>query len=334
MKSRINIGLVGVGRMGIAYAGYLAWRVPGAQLYAISDVIEDSLESARVRFGVPKTYRDYHELVADPAVDAVVVMTPTRQHKGVVLAAAAAGKPIFCEKPISLAMDEALEMQAAVERNGVFFQLGFMRRFDAGYRAAKNKIQEGVIGKPCVFKSTSNDKVRPNLDYLRPENSGGLFVDMGIHDFDLARWFVGEVATVFSSGGVLAHPEMESIGDWDNSITNLRFANGCIGVVSLSRSGVYGYGIHTEIMGTEGTIQIGYDRETPILVMTRDAVSHDTIPGFYERFEDAYIGQLADFVESLRTGRPPSVTFEDGIAAQRVAIAATVSAREDRAVGL
>ena len=269
MKSRINIGLVGVGRMGIAYAGYLAWRVPGAQLYAISDVIEDSLESARVRFGVPKTYRDYHELVADPAVDAVVVMTPTRQHKGVVLAAAAAGKPIFCEKPISLAMDEALEMQAAVERNGVFFQLGFMRRFDAGYRAAKNKIQEGVIGKPCVFKSTSKDKVRPNLDYLRPENSGGLFVDMGIHDFDLARWFVGEVATVFSSGGVLAHPEMESIGDWDNSITNLRFANGCIGVVSLSRSGVYGYGIHTEIMGTEGTIQIGYDRETPILVMTR-----------------------------------------------------------------
>jgi predicted dehydrogenase len=207
-----------------------------------------------------------------------------------------------------------------------------MRRFDAGYAAAKKKIDEGAIGKLCVFKSTSKDKERPSVDYLRPENSGGLFIDMGIHDFDLARWFMGDVASVYSTGGVLAYPEMNGIGDWDNAITNLRFRNGCIGVVHLSRNGVYGYGIHTEIAGTGGTIQIGYDRETPMRLMTKDTISHDTVPGFYERFEDAYIVQLQDFVRNLAEGRPPPITIDDGIAAQRIALAATQSAQENRVV--
>jgi scyllo-inositol 2-dehydrogenase (NAD+) len=223
-------------------------------------------------------------------------------------------------------------MKEAVAKSGVFFQLGFMRRFDAGYAAAKKKIEAGAIGKPCVFKSTSKDKERPSVDYLRPENSGGLFIDMGIHDFDLARWFIGEVASVYSTGGVLAYPEMEGIGDWDNAISNLRFHNGCIGMVSLSRNGVYGYGIYTEIVGTEGTIQIGYDRETPILVMKKDSIAHDTVPGFYERFENAYIVQLQDFVANLRHDRAPPITVDDGIAAQKIALAATESARTHQVV--
>jgi scyllo-inositol 2-dehydrogenase (NAD+) len=332
MKSKLNIGLVGVGRMGIAYARYLASRVPGATLYAVSDVRADAAESTRAQFNATKAYTNYHDLVNDPAVDAVVVMTPTKLHKEVVIAAARARKPIFCEKPLSLSIDDAKLMQAEVMKSGVFFQLGFMRRFDAGYAAAKKKIEAGAIGKPCVFKSTSKDKERPSVDYLRPENSGGLFIDMGIHDFDLARWFIGDVASVYSTGGVLAYPEMDGIGDWDNAITNLRFKNGCIGLVNLSRNGIYGYGIHTEIVGTEGTIQIGYDRETPVLLMTKDTISHDTIPGFYERFENAYIVQLQDFVRNLTEGRPTPITIDDGIAAQAIALAATQSAQENRVV--
>jgi inositol 2-dehydrogenase len=332
MKSKLNIGLVGVGRMGIAYARYLASRVPGATLYAVSDVRADAAESTRAEFGATKAYTNFNDLVADKTVDAVVVMTPTKLHKDVVLAAARARKPIFCEKPLALSLEDAQAMQAAVAKSGVFFQLGFMRRFDAGYAAAKKQIDAGAIGKPCVFKSTSKDKERPSVDYLRPENSGGLFIDMGIHDFDLARWFVGDVATVYSTGGVLAYPEMEGIGDWDNAITNLRFKNGCIGMVNLSRNGVYGYGIHTEIVGTEGTIQIGYDRETPVLVMKKDTISHDTVPGFYERFENAYIAQLQDFVQNLTLGRQPPITVDDGIAAQKIALAATKSAQENRVV--
>lgn len=318
--------------MGVAYARYLASRVPGAAVHAVSDVRPEAAEAARAECGAAKAYIDFNALVHDPAVDAVVVMTPTKLHKDVVIAAAGAGKSIFCEKPLSLALDDAEAMQNAVAKSGVFFQLGFMRRFDAGYAAAKKKIEAGAIGKPCVFKSTSKDKERPSVDYLRPENSGGLFIDMGIHDFDLARWFMGDVASVYSSGGVLAYPEMQGIGDWDNAIATLRFKNGCIGSVTLSRNGVYGYGIYTEIVGTEGTIQIGYDRETPVLLMTRDGIAHDTVPGFYERFENAYITQLQDFVRNLVQGRKPAITIADGIAAQKIALAATRSAQEDRVI--
>ncbi len=332
MKTKLNIGLVGVGRMGVAYARYLAQRVPGATLYAVSDVRLEAAEAARAEFGAAKAYADFNELVNDASVDAVVVMTPTKLHKDVVVAAAAARKPIFCEKPLALGLADAEAMKAAVERSGVFFQLGFMRRHDAGYAAAKKKIDAGEIGRPCVFKSTSKDRERPSVDYLRPENSGGLFIDMGIHDFDLARWFMGDVASVYSTGGVLAYPEMAGIGDWDNAISNLRFRSGCIGVVTLSRNGVYGYGIHTEIVGTEGTIQIGYDRETPLLVLRKGEIAHDTIPGFYERFENAYIAQLQDFVRNLTEGRPSPITCDDGIAAQKVALAATKSAQENRVV--
>ena len=332
MKSKLNVGLVGVGRMGIAYARYLATRVPGAALYAVSDVRADAAESTRAQFAAARAYTDFNDLISDPAVDAVVVMTPTKLHKEVVLAAAHAGKPTFCEKPLSLSLADAELMRAAVVKSGVFFQLGFMRRFDAGYAAAKARIAAGAIGKPCVFRSTSKDKERPSVDYLRPENSGGLFIDMGIHDFDLARWFMGDVASVYSTAGVLAYPEMDGIGDWDNAITNLRFTNGCIGAVTLSRNGVYGYGIYTEIVGTEGTIQIGYDRETPILVMKKDTIAHDTVPGFYERFENAYILQLQDFVQNLAAQRSPPITVEDGIAAQKIALAATRSAQENRVV--
>lgn len=334
LSTKLNVGQVGAGRMGVAYARYLASRVPGATLYAVSDVRLEAAETARAECGAAKAYSDYNDLVNDKNVDAVVVMTPTKLHKEVVIAAARAGKPIFCEKPLSLALADAQEMKAAVAQSGVFFQLGFMRRFDAGYAAAKKKIDAGAIGKPCVFKSTSKDKERPSVDYLRPENSGGLFIDMGIHDFDLARWFMGDVASVYSTGGVLAYPEMDGIGDWDNAISNLRFKNGCIGVVSLSRNGVYGYGIYTEIVGTEGTIQIGYDRETPLLVMKKDIICHDTVPGFYERFEDAYITQLQNFVDNLRHERSPPITLEDGIAAQRIALAATRSAQENVVVAV
>lgn len=332
MKSTINLGLVGLGRMGQAYARYLSARVPGAVLHAVSDVRVDAAEAVRAECGAAKAYANFHDLVADPQIDAVVVMTPTKLHRDVVVAAAQAGKAIFCEKPLSLALDDAAVMKTAVERSGVFFQLGFMRRFDAGYAAAKKKIDAGAIGKLCVFKSTSKDKERPPIDYLRPENSGGLFIDMGIHDFDLARWYMGDVKSVYSSGGILAYPEMQGTGDVDNSLTNLTFTSGCIGMVSLSRNGVYGYGIHTEIVGTEGTIQIGYDRETPMVLMTNNSISHDTIPGFYERFENAYIVQLQDFVQNLLHGRPAPITCDDGIAAQKIAFAATRSLHENRVI--
>lgn len=330
MNKPINIGVIGLGRLGSQYARYFNSRIPGARLYAVSDLQPGVAQAVGAETGAAKTYRDYHELLADPAVDAVVVMTPTKFHGEAVIAAAGAGKAIFCEKPLTLDVNEGRAMEQAVAKAGVFFQLGFMRRFDKAYAAAKRKIEQGVIGTPVVFKSTSKDQFPPPLDYLRPENSGGLFIDMGIHDFDLARWYMGEVQSVYSAGGALAYPEIKGVGDVDNGLTTLHYASGNIGIVSLSRSGIYGYGIETEIVGTEGTIKIGYDRETAILVMTENLVAHDSVPGFYERFEQAYVTQLQNFVENVREQRASPIVCADGIAAQKIAIAATKSLHSGR----
>jgi scyllo-inositol 2-dehydrogenase (NAD+) len=214
-------------------------------------------------------------------------------------------------------------MKDAVTRAHSFLQMGFMRRFDAGYAAAKMKIEEGAIGTPIVFKSSSRDPYRPSLEYANPKSSGGMISDMGIHDFDLARWFMGEAATVSAVGGTLAFPELNEVGDIDNAIITMKFASGSIGEVDLSRSGLYGYDIFGEIMGTKGTLRIGYLRETPLFVMTKNQVAHDTVPFFMERFHDAYPAQLQNFLDNVRDGRQPPITIDDGIGALRIALAAT-----------
>jgi len=332
MSKKLGIGVIGLGRLGSAYAKYFTGRIAGATLVAVSDVIESTVTSLAAELGVSKHYVRYQDLIADEEVEGVVIVSPTSTHKEVVLEAAKRGLPIFCEKPLSISVAEARAMLRTVEQTGVFFQMGFMRRFDKGYVGAKRKIVEGVIGTPVLFKSSSRDPYRPSLEYLDPAHSGGLLIDCGIHDLDLARWYMGEIASVFSIGGTLAYPEMKAIGDIDNALTSLYFASGSLGVIDLSRNGVYGYDIRTEILGTEGTLKIGYLRETPILVMTKDGITHDTVPYFTERFEQAYITQLQDFVNNVLQGKPPAVTCADGVAALQASAAATLSFKENRPV--
>jgi len=332
MSKRIGVGVIGLGRLGSSYAKYFHGRIDGATLVAVSDVSEAAVTSIATDLDVSKSYINYQDLISADEVEAVVVVSPTSTHKEIVLAAAKQGKAIFCEKPLSISLDKARVMCEAVQQSGVFFQMGFMRRFDKGYVAAKSKIEAGGIGTPVVFKSSSRDPYRPSLEYLDPAHSGGLLVDCGIHDLDLARWFMGEIASVYSIGGTLAYPEMKTIDDIDNAITSLCFESGALGVIDLSRNGVYGYDIRTEILGTAGTVKIGYLRETPILMMTKDGINHDTVPYFTERFEQAYITQLQDFVNNLLQGKPPSVTCADGVAALQASAAATLSFKENRPV--
>src|SRR3990172_6811192 len=332
MSRGLGIGVVGLGRLGSSYAKYFAGRITGANLVALSDVNELALKSLAVQLGVSKGYARYQDLIADEDVEGVVIVSPTSTHKEIVLEAAKRGVPIFCEKPLSISLQEARGMLRGVEQSGVFFQMGFMRRFYKCYVAAKHKIDEGTIGPPVLFKSSSRDPYRPSLEYLDPAHSGGLFVDCGIHDLDLAILFMGDIASVYSIGGTLAYPEMKQIGDIDNAITSLYFTSGALGVIDLSRNGVYGYDIRTEILGTEGTLKIGYLRETPILLMTKDGITHDTVPYFTERFEQAYVTQLQDFVDNVLKGKPPTVTCADGVAALQASAAATLSFKENRPV--
>jgi scyllo-inositol 2-dehydrogenase (NAD+) len=328
---RLNVGVIGLGRLGRVYARDLAGRVPETRLVAVADPLGNLAKEIAEEFDVAKSFTDPLALIDEPTVDAIVIVTPTHLHREHVIAAANSGKPTFCEKPPALSLAEVQQMKDAIAKSGVFFQMGFMRRFDPGYAAAKKQIEGGRIGQPLVFKATSRDPFRPSLEYANPASSGGMLLDMGIHDFDLARWFMGDVKSVFAIGATIAYPELATVGDIDNAITSLTFTSGKLGVVDLTRSGIYGYDISTEILGLEGTIRIGYLRETPIMVMTKaNGVSHDTVPYFMERFRDAYTNQLQNFAQNVLKSQPAPVTIDDGMEALRVGIAAT-RARESGA---
>ena len=333
LNKKINVGLIGVGRMGAIYATDLVYRVPGAHLVAASDTDPAAMNTV-AELGVQKWYPHYQDLIADQEVDAVAIVTPTSSHCEIALEAARAGKAIFCEKPLSISLADARVTAQAIADSGAFFYMGFMRRFDRGYRAAKEKLDQGAIGKAVTFKASSRDPFRPSLEYLDPKHSGGIMIDMGIHDIDLARWFMGEIKSVYAIGGVLSYPEVSEVGDIDNAIITLTFENGALGVIDLTRKGVYGYDIRTEILGTDATLKIGYLRETPITLSNKDGVTHDVVPYFMQRFEHAYIDQLKDFIECLANDREPSIKCADGIAALEVAVAATQSYKDNRPVSL
>jgi len=322
-KGRLAIGLIGAGRLVRVYALDLASRIAETKLVAIADPVETVAKEVAAEFDVPRHYADPLALIDDPAVDAIVIVSPTHTHRELVIAAASRKKATFCEKPPALSLEEVAEMQEAVSSSGMFLQMGFMRRFDAGYASAKRQIEEGRIGTPLVFKSTSRDPFRPSLEYANPKSSGGMLLDMGIHDFDLARWFMGAVRTVSTIGATIAYPELATVGDIDNAVASLTFASGKLGVVDLSRSGIYGYDISTEILGLEGTLKIGYLRETPVMLMTKNSVAHDTVPYFMERLRDAYTTQLQNFAQNVQQGRPAPITIEDGMEALRIGVAAT-----------
>ncbi len=321
----VQVGLVGLGRLGRIYAGHLAGTIHETRLAAAADPDPETFGFVAERWPETRLYTEPEELIQDPSVEAVVIVSPTRTHRRIAEAALLAGKPVFCEKPLSVTLGDSIALQKLVKESDALFQMGFMRRYDPGYVAARTKLDEGTLGRSVMFKSSSRDPYRPSLDYLNPESSGGLFVDMGIHDFDIALWFMGPVSEVFSTGGVLVYPEIEELGDIDNAVVSLQFESGAIGQVDLSRNGIYGYDIRTEILGTKGTVRIGYLRETPIKVLTENCVSHDTVPYFPQRFEDAYRLQLTDFALNVSHQRRPRIQVEDGVEALRVALAARKS---------
>lgn len=317
----VGIGVIGLGRMGRVYAGFVAAQLHSAALVAVSDPQESVLAQYSV-----ETYQDYRALLANPKVQAVIVTTPTHTHREVVMAAAEAGKAIFCEKPTALSLRETDIMLDAVDKARVPFQVGFMRRFDRAYVEAKRQIDAGVIGQPVTVRSVSRDPFRTSLEYANPAVSGGLIIDMGIHDFDVVRWLMGDdVTRVYTETAALVYPELTTVNDVDNAQIALRFSKGGIGNIEVSRTARYGYDIRAEVIGTEGALQVGYLQETAVLTMTSAGVRHDVVPHFPQRFGPAYTAQVASFAESVREGKPPLVTAADARAALQSAIAATRS---------
>ncbi|MFN8418578.1 MAG: Gfo/Idh/MocA family oxidoreductase [Anaerolineae bacterium] len=331
--TKIGIGVIGLGRMGQVYGYHAAHQVESAKLVAVAEPRQVVAETFSSRVGGVTVYADYHDLLNDPAVNAVIITTPTSTHHEIVLAAAAAGKAIFCEKPTSLSLASTDEMIAAVEKAGVIFQVGFMRRFDRACAAAKKRIEEGVIGRPVTIRSIGRDPYRTSLEYADPNISGGLIVDMGIHDFDLIRWLMNDdVDRVYSEAASLVYPELLTVGDVDNAMIVLKFKQGGLGNVEVSRTAIYGYDIQCEIIGSEGTLQVGYLQETPLLVLNKAGVTHDVVPHFPQRFGPAYVAQIEHFIDCLVSGKQPLVTAHDARKALQIGLAAALSQREERVV--
>lgn len=328
--AKIGIGVIGLGRMGRVYANFVAGQLEDAELVAVSDPQPSVLAQYSVT-----TAEDYTVLLADPHVDAVIVTTPAHTHREIVIAAAQAGKAIFCEKPTALTLRETDEMIAAVNSAGVLLQIGFMRRFDRAYSEAKRQIDAGAIGTPVMIRSIGRDPYRTSLEYADPSVSGGLIVDMGIHDFDVVRWLTGdEIQRVYAETAALVYPELTTVGDVDNAQITLKFESGGLGNIEVSRTAKYGYDIRGEVVGTEGALQIGYLQETAVLTLTKAGVRHDVVPHFPERFGPAYTAQIAAFVTCVRDGKPPAVTAQDARAALQAAIAATRSQHTGQVVAV
>ncbi|MFL5761809.1 MAG: inositol 2-dehydrogenase [Thermomicrobiales bacterium] len=333
MGNRIRVGLIGAGRIGRRHAQTLANLIPQAELALIADASSDAARETAESVRVENWTTDPYSVIGDESIKAVVIASSTDTHSPFIIAAARAGKDVFCEKPIALdleATDAALE---AVEQSGVRLQIGFQRRFDKGFRRAKQLIDEGAIGKVEAIRDTMRDPSPVSRDYIA--TSGGLYRDMVIHNFDNVRWLVGaDVSEIFAMGAVLVDPMFQEFGDIDTSVVSLRFENGALGTIDNSRRSGFGYDVRTEIFGSQGAVFVGYSRDTPLLHLTQDGVKSDHVHWFLERFDDAYVEELQDFVKVIVENRQPSVTGVDARAAMAMAYAAEASRREQRLIQL
>ncbi len=335
MPALVKIGVIGLGRMGRLYTRMLTTQINGVRLHAVAEVNGSAQSQVVDELSVSHAFADSSELIALPELDAVVITTPTNTHRDLVIAAAEAGKAIFCEKPLALTLEETRVALESVARAQVPLQVGFMRRFDAAYQKAKTSIDSGQIGYPVTFKSLSRDPFCPQPEYADPAKSGGLILDMAIHDFDLARWLMSsEVERVTAEGTTLVCKVLETVGDIDNAVINLRFMSGALGNVEVSRNAFYGYDIRTEVLGSEGAVMVGVHQHTPVLLLTRAGAQYDTTPYLMERFGDAYRTQLQHFIDCLTHGRPPLVSGADALAAYEIGVAATRSYQTGRSVAI
>jgi myo-inositol 2-dehydrogenase/D-chiro-inositol 1-dehydrogenase len=330
MSNRIQVGLVGTGRIGQIHARTLA-MMPGAELVALTDINRESARACAAAFGVPSVADNYRALLDDKTIQAVIICSSTDTHAPFITQAAEAGKHIFCEKPIAADLDKIDAALAAVERAGVRLMIAFNRRFDANHRRIKQAIESGEIGVPHRLHIVSRDPAPPPIDYIKV--SGGLFFDMTIHDFDMARFLLGDVDEVYAAGGVMVDPRIGAAGDIDTAVITLKFTSGALGTIENSRQAVYGYDQRVEVFGSKGTARSENWYPNAVTVSTAQSVARDLPLNFFlERYLGSYQAEMEAFVRCLSDGTRPPVTGADGRAPVVIAMAALKSYHENRPV--
>ena len=329
----VNLGIIGAGRIGRVHAKALTTAVPNARVLAIADIFEEAVKAAAAEYGIPDYSTKPAELIESSALDAIVIGSSTDTHVPFIIAAAQAGKQIFCEKPIAHdlpAIDAALD---AVAANGVKLQIGFNRRFDNNHMRLKRAIENGEIGEPHTMTIISRDPAPPPIAYI--EVSGGLMMDMMIHDFDMCRFLLGEVEEVFAVGDVKVDPAIGEAGDIDTAKVMLRFENGVIGTIENSRQAVYGYDQRVEVFGSGGAAQTGNVYANALTISDAGSVRRDPpLHFFMERYIDSYVNEMVAFVDAVENDRPVPVTGNDGRVPVVMAMAGMRSIQENRPVKL
>jgi len=328
----IRVGVIGTGRIGKLHIEHLAQNIPEADLVALCSLDRPSMDSLAEQFNVAEAVDDYTELLADSEIDAVLITSATNTHVEISQAAAKAGKHIFCEKPIALDLEDIDETLAIVEEAGVKFQVGFQRRFDASFMRVREAVASGKIGEPHILRITSRDPGPPPIEYIKV--SGGIFLDMMIHDFDMARYLIGdEVVEIYATGGVRVDPAIGEAGDIDTAIITGRFQSGVIATIDNSREAAYGYDQRVEVFGSKGMVTAA-NPLTDTVAFSGSEGTHTALPPYFfvERYKAAYLSELQAFFRCIQEGTPPPVTGKDGRVPVVMGLAALKSLRENRPV--
>lgn len=330
---KLNVGIIGAGRIGQVHAKSITYHIPQAKIVAISDIYYEGAKRVAESLGIPNAYEDYHEILNNPEIDAVLICSSTDTHANIAVEAAEAGKHIFCEKPVDLTVAKIKKVIAAVEKAGVKLQIGFNRRYDHNFAEIKRLANDGKLGKLQTIKITSRDPEPPSIDYVKV--SGGIFLDMTVHDFDMARFIGGEVEEVYANAAVTVDEAIGEAGDVDTALIALKFKNGAIGVIDNCRKACYGYDQRLEVFGTGGQASAANDTPTNVSYINENGNMTDKpLYFFLERYMQSFTDEMTEFINAVQNDEQTKTTVNDGLEALRLGLAAKLSVKEHRPVKL
>lgn len=331
----LKVGIIGAGRIGKVHGESIAKYVPGAEVKAIADPrMDDATRAWAASLGIGKAWSDYRKILEDEEIKAVLVCSSTDTHSQISIEAAEAGRHVFCEKPVDREPERIHRVLRAVEKAGVKFQVGFNRRFDHNFRAVKEAVSRGKIGEPHIIRITSRDPEPPPAEYVKV--SGGIFLDMTIHDFDMMRYLSGsEVTEVYAAGSVLVDPAIGAAGDIDTAVITLKLANGALGVIDNSRRAAYGYDQRAEVFGSKGSVAVANDTASSAVVSTSEGISSEKpLYFFLERYMQSFADEIKAFADAVNNDGEVPVTGLDGLKPVLIGLAAHKSLKEGRTVKL
>ena len=331
----LKIGIIGAGRIGKVHCESIMCYVKGATVKTVADPFMNEETAAWLKnMGVSNTTKDYKEILADKEIDAVLICSSTDTHSPISIEAIKAGKHVFCEKPVDHDIAKILEVKKALAGSNIKYQVGFNRRFDHNFAAVREAVKAGKIGALNVLKICSRDPAAPPVSYIKV--SGGIFLDMTIHDFDMVRYLSGdEVESVFAMGGVMVDPEIGKAGDIDTAVITMRLKSGALAVIDNCRRATYGYDQRAEAFGELGQVAISNDCASNAVISDAHGVCGEKpLLFFLERYMQAYVNEVNCFIDSIVNDKPVSVGIEDGLQAVVIGVAAKKSLEEGRPVKL